>query len=134
MLPLRKKKKNSLLQSDQEQLKQEKEEFVISLKLLKIFLWFKISTATITTMKVVLKWNIFFSKQTFKNYFLGLLVHLYLLWGISSVCQFWCLPILSQNRIHKLISCAMTLNGGISFGTWLVFEYICTVFRKGWGN
>lgn len=32
--------------------------------------------------------------------------------------------------MHKLISCAMTLNGGISFGTCLVFEYICTVFRK----
>ena len=24
----------------------------------------------------------------------------------------------------------MSLNGGISFGTWLVFEYICTVFQK----
>jgi len=44
-----------LLQSDQEQVKQDKEEFVISLNLLKIFLWFKVSTATITTMKVVLK-------------------------------------------------------------------------------
>ena len=38
--------------------------------------------------------------------------------------------------MHKLISCAMTLNGGISFRTWLVFECICTVFwkRKGRGE